>query len=348
MRIDTLNRKAFEKTTIALEHIEKYYKSKDVSLLENAEKALTEAIDEDSSYLGAVFYLGMTKDLIGKSADSPEYFNKILEEVEDPNIRDEIKYNLAVSYYHRYGHKYLAEAEKLFNEVYMNTSDLLLKNISIANLAQTYAMWMQPSYDQKKMITESLSKNSVFDHISSKYASFQECNDKVRKSIKRKKQNWFWNRIEATIDNACGMAHMYYTDYMCKGQENCINEFLQKSQSFLLSAESIMPNDWANTCDLGSLNMRLALIQKDENQKNNYFDKGIENLNKVVNYLRPNYGFAFYELGQLYRLSGNFEESVKNLNIAINIPVKYRDVGDDNVNMQLKMALEKDTSFTYT
>jgi hypothetical protein len=268
MRIDTLNRNAFEKVTFALERIEKYYKTRDVILLEDAENALIDAINEDQEYLSAVFYLGMTKDLIGKPADAPEYFNKILNEVDDANIREEVKYNLAVSYYHRYGHKFLQDAEKLFIKVYKDTSDLLLKNISIANLAQTYAMWMQPSFDQLKAL-ENGKEELVYSHILEKYDSFKECNDKVRQSLKqnekkRKKEEWYWNRIEATIDNACGMAEMYYTDYMCKKEITCIEDRLNKALNSLLSAEKKMPNDWANTCDIGSAYMRLALIKGNE------------------------------------------------------------------------------------
>ena len=349
MRIDTLNRKAFEKTTIALEHIEKYYKNRDVRLLENAKNLLIEAIDEDNDYLGAVFYLGMTHDLIGKPADALPYFNMILDEVKDPTIRDEAKYNLAVSYYHRYGHKFLEKAEKLFNEVYTKTSDLLLKYISIANLAQTYAMWMRLSHDQILILKNNEDTEQVFDHIRSKFSSFQECNQNVRKSLKqntvdRKKAKWYWDRIEATVDNACGMAHMYYTDHLCGNDNDCKEDYLKKAFDFLKSSEKLLPNDWANTCDLGSWNMRFAKILDDNDQREIYYNNAIEKLEKVVKFLRPNYGFALYELGQVYRIKGDFQGAIDYFKKALDIPVKYRDVGDKKIEMQLKMTQDGDTS----
>src|SRR5437899_7258386 len=142
MNTQTSSRAAFEEVTRTLREIEKYNINKNVEHLERAETALALARQEDEDYLDAVFYSGMVSDLIGRPKDAIPYFERIVREVEKRDVQTEARFNLGVSYYHRYSHQFLAQAETHFLNVLRETNDSTLRNLTRAHLAQTYAMWM--------------------------------------------------------------------------------------------------------------------------------------------------------------------------------------------------------------
>ena len=61
--------------------------------------------------------------------------------------------------------------------------------------------------------------------------------------------------------------------------------------------------------------------------------------------LRPNYGFALYEIGRTYRLMGEFAKAITHLEQAQSIPVEYRDVGDPRIDLEKSRA--RDSSRDY-
>src|SRR5205085_3889172 len=92
--------------------------------------------------------------------------------------------------------------------------------------------------------------------------------------------------------------------------------------------------NWANYCDLGSTHMRLGHWRGTVTD----FNKALDYLRTVVNELRPNYGFALYEIGRTYRLMGKFAEALEYLSKAEEIPYEYRDVGDPRIDLEKKRA----------
>ncbi len=350
MNVKTLNRKAFESVTCALENIDEYYATRDVECLERAEADLKNAREEDPKYLGAILYSGMVMDLIGRPADASPFFEKILREIEDRNVQTEARFNLAVSYYHRYSHKFLALAEESFLQVIQTTDDETLRNLARANLAQTYAMWMRPSPDQLRDLEIEERKHLVYQHIQSRFDKFRACNEVVRDAISKRtildRQNRdLWKRIEATIDNACGMAHMYLTDYPLSGSEDT-DSLLRESLKCLESAEKKLPSDWANTCDLGSVHLRLGAHQRENIEaRDQEFSQAKDLLERVVKELRPCYGFAFYELGILHRIWKRWETALEYFDCAGKVPERYRDVSDKLIERQRQRTLARDNRY---
>ncbi len=66
---------------------------------------------------------------------------------------------------------------------------------------------------------------------------------------------------------------------------------------------------------------------------------------RVVENLRPGYGFALYELGRLHRVWRKWNEAQDYQEGALDVPAKYRDVSDKGVEGELKRIKEKDSSY---
>jgi tetratricopeptide (TPR) repeat protein len=345
----TSNRKVLEKLTLALENIHKYNTTHDMAFLKQAETILEEVRGEEPNNLDGIFYSGMTMDLIGKPVDAPQFFERILNESQDERIKEEALYNLSVSLYHQYSHEHLEKAEEKFIELIDRTKNDVLKNLARATLAQTYAMWMIPHSKQREKLENESGKIEVFEHIQKKFNRFKECETEVRKALKKsrrifKKRSESWKRVQAIIDNARGMALMYYTDYLCD-TDDCKREHLKESLQYLESSDRIIPKDWANTCDLGSLHMRMSIYETDHDARQSEFNKAKELLTQVVKELRPDYGFALYELGRLHRLHGYYDDSVSYFDRSLSIDAQYRDVKDDTVNREKDRAIAKKPDF---
>jgi tetratricopeptide (TPR) repeat protein len=61
-------------------------------------------------------------------------------------------------------------------------------------------------------------------------------------------------------------------------------------------------------------------------------------LTKVVEDLRPNYGFALYELGRTYRLRGEFAKAIGYFDRVLAIPHELRDVSDRRLLIEKERA----------
>jgi tetratricopeptide (TPR) repeat protein len=116
MHTQTMDRQAFELVAQAMKRLDEYNRDHQLSFLQHAESALTEALTRDAQYLDASLYSGIVKDLIGKPADAVPFFDKILNNLpKDSQGRwDEIQYSRGVAWYHQYSHSKLAQAEKDF------------------------------------------------------------------------------------------------------------------------------------------------------------------------------------------------------------------------------------------
>jgi tetratricopeptide (TPR) repeat protein len=174
---------------------------------------------------------------------------------------------------------------------------------------------------------------------------FKECQALVSKlsKIKRKQP-----RLIATYKNANGMSNMYYTDHVAH-EVSIRGSYLKIARDSLLKAEKYLPDDWANTCDLGSVELRLAILARDTEKSDvevdAHFSVGRDYLLRVVNRLRPGYGFALYELGILHRVWGKWDEAYQFQQKALQVPEKYRDTKDERVKEELERISNKDNSY---
>lgn len=339
LKITTSNFRAFELLTNALRAIDRYYQSRRYADVEQASDRIDDALAQDSDYGLAVYYKGVVLDLIGRPADAPEYFERILNECNEPNLEIETRFNLGVVYYHRYGHRFLEQAKLYFDQVIEKARDVKLKHLAQAHLAQTHAMWMcLPYKPDKQMQVSAEDRQQIEQH-------FKECQALVAvlRMVKREQP-----RLIATYENANGMSNMYYTDQVAR-EVSTRGSHLKVAHDSLLTAEKHLPNDWANTCDLGSVELRLAILARDSEKPNaeieTHFSTGRDYLLRVVNDLRPSYGFALYELGILHRVWRKWDEADYYQQEALKVPEKYRDFDDKRVKKELERIANQDSSY---
>lgn len=341
LKLTTNNHQAFESLTNALKAIERYYHSRSIPDVEQASSSIDDALAQDNDYGLAIYYKGIVLDLIGKPADAPKYFERILTECDEPNLEIETRFNLGVVFYHQYSHQYLEQAKFYFDQVIEKARDAKLKHLAQAHLAQTHAMWMIPSDDQHPDKQKDVS-NEVHQHIEHHFKECQTLVEKLRK-VKRKQP-----RLIATYENANGMSNMYYTDYVAR-EVSIRGSHLKVARDSLLMAEKHLPNDWANTCDLGSVELRLAVLARDSEKPDAevdaHFSVGSDQLLRVVNKLRPNYGFALSELGRLHRVWGKWDEADEYQEKASRIKLKYRDLSDKKIEKERERISERDNSY---
>lgn len=351
MNTQTLKRTAFQEVKYALAEIDQYNISKKFEHLERADSALALARKEDSGYVDALLYSGMVCDLLGKPADATPFFERILNESKEADLQIEARFNLAVSYYHRYSHRYLELAERHFLEVIAATSDEALRNLASANLAQTYAMWSRPNGKQREALNLRQGRETtVYEHIWQMHQrSLKQIND-VRRELAQTRtvepaREGMWRKIAATVENASGMAHMYLFDYPVPGKSD--NEtLLRTALTALNAAEKKFPADWANTSDLGSVHLRLGILRKRKNEPANAeFEQAEKYLNEVATTLRPGYGFAFHELGRLNRVWEKWDRAIEYFDRALAVPERYRDISDAGVEAEKARAQQYDSSY---
>jgi tetratricopeptide (TPR) repeat protein len=124
------------------------------------------------------------------------------------------------------------------------------------------------------------------------------------------------------------------------------HELLREAIRYLEEADVYLPNDWANTCDIASAHFRLAVVTRElGGDADTEFTKAIELLQKVIDDLRPDYGFAFYEMGRIYRVWKRFEDAKVYFGKSMDIPHEYRDAQDSTVKYELDRAEDGDSSF---
>jgi tetratricopeptide (TPR) repeat protein len=307
-----------------------------------------EAIRRDDGYALAVFYKGVVLDLIGKPADAVPYFQSTIDECDDPDLIVRANFNLGVAYYHQYSHSWLQLAEHRLVRVIDTTDRDELRLLAESVLAQTHAMWMRPSKDQ-----DPINKTTV-KHITTHFDKCDSYVNSLRDKLGKKKTNGKKNkkretipRIIATYENAWGMANMYITDHVEKGVSQKQSRF-EKAGKSLTTAEKLMPRDWANTCDLGSLELRRGVLAKETEHNEDserHFKKAEHYLQLVNNKLRPGYGFALYELGKLYRVWKRWEEARMYQSRALRVAQRYRDVIDERVRKEIDRVEHQDDSY---
>jgi len=353
MHTETMDRQALELVAQAMERLDDYNRDRQLSFLKHAESALNQALIRDAQYLDASLYSGIVKDLIGKPADAVPFFDKILNNLpKDSQDRwDEVQYSRGVAWYHQYSHRKLERAEKDFLAVVEGSKNSDLTLLAHAGLAQTYAMWMIPNTAQK---TNLLSGPALaeLDFIGDKR---KKCLEQIHlvdpeklfrsSSTQPKPRSLLSGPIQGTVLNAHGMCTMYWTDFNVK-ENGKRHELLRQALGYLQKADENLPGDWANTCDTGSVHLRLGVVTRESGgNPDTEFQTALDIFQKVIDDLRPDYGFAFYEMGRVYRVWKRFEDAKVYFEKSMNIPKEYRDVGDSTVNAELGRAEKSDSSF---
>jgi tetratricopeptide (TPR) repeat protein len=353
MHTETMDRQAFELVAKAMQRLDDYNRDRQLSFLQEAESDLDQAVTRDAQYLDASLYAGIVKDLIGKAADAVPFFDRILSNLpkESENRRDVVQYSRGVAWYHQYSHSKLEQAERDFLVVVNRSKDAELRLLARAGLAQTYAMWMIPRTAGK----EKLRKGEGTEELQLIATKRDQCLKQIGLVDETMAQSGFKHSkqpatplsgpIQGTIFNARGMCTMYWTDYNVKDAAER-RALLESAIGYLGEADTYLPGDWANTSDMGSAHLRKAVVLRQlGGDFEPEFQKALALLQSVIDDLRPNYGFAFYEIGRLYRVWMRFEDAEASFMKSLDIPEESRDVGDTTVQAELDRARKGDSSF---
>jgi len=336
MNLETKNKEAFRLVNDAVWDIDGYKRSKELGRLVSASEKLERAIQIDPSYMHALFYGAMVNDLIGKPKDATEQLERLL--AAQPPFGAEIRYNLAVAYYHRYSHRYLEKAAEHFSSVISETQNVALELLARAGLAQTHAMWIiQPNKDQPN-------KEEALKHFNESRMQYELVLRELERVVTLDRA--VQDEVRWTALNARGMSLMYYTDYFCQKDEAVSR--LSEALGSLMDADKYSPNNWANYCDIGSAHMRLGYwldTNPRPQEADGHFQEAHRRLEEVIESLRPGYGFALYEKGRVYRLMGDFDEAVIYFLKALEVNEVYRDVSNNTVNREKKLAEEGSRRF---
>jgi tetratricopeptide (TPR) repeat protein len=230
-----------------------------------------------------------------------------------------------------------------FLKVLAETNDPAMRNLTRAHLGQTYAMWMIPNEKQKNAVPPN-EKAATYAHIQRMFDQSYRCSQLVRQEIPERVDG-LWIKIAATADNAAGMAYMYLSDYPVSAKHDK-GPLLQVAVENLYAADKRLPHDWANTCDLGSLHLRLGILQREKgNEPDVEFERAKDFLEIVVTTLRPNYGFALYELGRLHRIWSKWDRAIDYLDRSLKISEQYRDVSTIRVETEKARAISRDDRY---
>ena len=327
---------ALEHFVKALNNIEKFKDLRDYHLLKEADDNLNIALKLDSNFYKPKLFKGILYDLNGKQEEAIDLLKELVNEVPE-ELKNEIRFNLGVAFFHRYSEEYVKESIFYFEKIKENETETEMLLLAKASLSQSYAMMILHDYSNKKDSNINYKKAlDILDNITNELNSLN--NLKVK------------NRIRGIINNSVGIAEMFYSD--AKGEHDIT--LLRSAKNHFQKANKYSKNDWAVICNLGSIHMRIAdyyskyknPIHFLKNRKSRYhFTKAINYLNNVLQNIRPEYDFAYFEIGRIYRLQGNFNKAEKNFKLAIKSEKNSRNIGLNKLNNQIKLCKDSNRLF---
>jgi tetratricopeptide (TPR) repeat protein len=333
-RSDTKNWGAFHLATEALRDIDRFVDSfpKDVRVLEEAKSKLHNAVKKDPEFNRARYYVAIVDDMLGNPSDAVHELKELLGR--NPTFKDEAEYNLGVSQYHRYYRQHILEAINLFRKVIGESSDIVLKYMARAGLVRSFSMMVLHSSKEsdEAAASEFFAKAETESRaLLSELESDTSVNEKTKTEI-----TW-------RVLNGRGVGVMFASDL-----QKDVARRRQQAQEALKDfreADKRSPDNWEIVCNLGSIHMRVGYTykkQRSEGHAEKEFEKGKEYLRAVIDRIRPNYGFALYEMGRIYRLDGQFDEARQWFERAMMIPEKNRNVSDGSIEKQIEKAKNGD------
>ena len=253
MPMETSNWQAFNLATEALRDIDRYVSSKQrpMEILVLAREKLSEAVAKAPDYLRARYYTAIVDDMLGSPGQAATQLESIL--AAEPDFKDEVEYNLAVTYYHIYTRPEIERAIDLFRTVCARASNNRLKLLAQAGLARSLSMMVLHTYRHH-------------EHQAQQYyeASLKECeavlaaiDEGVEEDLKARKE------IEWRVYNARGVARMFRSDMSDLLQDSERRKsLLHLALSDFREADSRSPNTWDIICNFGSVHMRLGHTYK--------------------------------------------------------------------------------------
>lgn len=334
---DTKNWQAFRLATEALRDIDNFVEApkKDRRLLVEARKKLEDAVGHDHNFLRARYYGAVVDDMLGHSNEAVAELSKLIER--NPAFREEAEYNRAVSYYHIYSLDEMKEAMAGFQKVVDETRNPVLKYMANAGLIRSYSMMVLHELREGR-------DQSAADYFDMALAGSEALARHVAADAtldRRTKREILWR-----IRNGRGVGFMFHSDKEPDLKKR--KEELRKALQDFEEANAQSPHNWEVVCNLGSVHMRLGYVARlagESSQARTEFDLAKRHLNDVLENMRPDYGFALYELGRVFRLEGNFDEARRLFAAAMKIPERNRNISDKGLRGEIEKASQQDAAF---
>jgi tetratricopeptide (TPR) repeat protein len=335
LHFDTPNFKAFELVTDARVQLDEYRNQRDREHLTRAEETLQSALEVDPKYLNAVYFLALTYDLLGKPAEALRRYEDVL--AERPPFEAEVLYHFGLAHYHLYYAENLDRAKESFLQVINSGESGRLIAAAHAALAQVYAQKMIPKFplEISRAELEELADNCE-----------TQCREAERLIPMPETADPFWREVKWPCANARGLNRMFRSDFLAGVDAKL--EWLNTALEWFQSADRVSPKNWAVICNLGSCEMRLGRWTTetgDTSTAREHFSNARRWFNLVLSELRPNYGFALYEMGRIERLAGYFTEAIDYYRKALEIPDADRNVSTPRVEREIARAEAHSSKF---
>jgi tetratricopeptide (TPR) repeat protein len=337
MSMETNIWQAFSLATDALRDIDSFVSSssKNRALLIAAQDKLKSAVDKDPNFVRARYYSAILDDMLGQPAKAVSQLEDLL--VKEPAFKDEAEYNLGVSHYHLYSRDQIDKAIVVFEGVAQQTKDAGLRYMARAGLIRAFAMMVLHSYragnkqDAVKFAEKTTAESEDLLETAGSDASIDR---KTRGEVR-------WRVL-----NGRGVAMMFSSDYEADSKTR--KSFLENAMKDFESADKISANNWEIVCNLGSVHMRLAHVAKLSGQDHTAqaeFGRASQYLQDVIGRIRPNYGFALYELGRVCRLRGDFTTSTTLFEKALQLPEDERNISEKALRAEIEKARSTSDKF---
>jgi tetratricopeptide (TPR) repeat protein len=338
MVTETNSWQAFNLTTDALRDIDRFVSSlsKNRTVLVDAKEKLMSAVEKDPRFSRAQYYSAIVDDLLGQPAKAVSQLETLI--ASGPDFKVEAQYNLGVSYYHLYSRDKIDRAIAEFELVATQASTSALKYMAQAGLIRSFAMMIlhnNRAGDQsgsERSFSQVMSESKVLlDSIKSDSGLDKKTRNEVR-----------WRVL-----NGRGVGRMFRSD--SEVNRDTKKATLELAKSDFDEADRLSPNNWEIVCNLGSVHMRLGVVANLSNKPEiaaAEFAKANSYLRDVVNRIRPNYGFALWELGRVSRVSGHFGDAMVWLEKALLIPEEERNISFQSVRSEIEKARQGSDLFS--
>ena len=331
MTAETHSWQAFNLATEALRSIDQYVASPDrnVLFLQEAQEKLNSALAADSEFARARYFAAVVEDMLGHPKKAAEDLKKLIRE--KPGFGIEAEYGLAVSRFHLYEMNELNQAIIGFDKVRAEAHDDNLRFMASAGEIRAYGMMVLHSVranDAAQALTWFNKASELTDLLFDELHHSKSLSPTDLKEIR-------WRAL-----NGRGVGRMFYSDLLVSSPAQRETE-LDKALKDISEAQNISSNNWEILCNLGSVHMRVgdcARHMKELDRSQKEFGMARILLLNVVDRVRPEYGFALWEIGRSYRLEGRFDEAISFFERAMKVAEADRNVTDVSVKAEIESA----------
>jgi tetratricopeptide (TPR) repeat protein len=303
---DSSNWRATARFVEGMKLLRNFQRARDWGKLDTAAHKFAEAIKIDPGYKAARFYLGVSKELIGRHDEATEQFEQLRVQTEHPDV--ELLYNLGLAYFHQY-----------HPAAYNSALQYLKKVIELAGEPSAAgAATEESANEQRRRTTIRLLAQAILAQVHShltippKGVSPEEAKEHFREALqiatssleefKRSK-----DRLDQDLvtDIGWGLYNAIGHTYLYAGHKEGNQEHLDRSKSEFEKALQLDPDNYRVLSNVGSYHLFSAELMKGE-EAERQLALAEKTFYRVLQ-LKPNYDFAYTRLAKIAMRRGNFD-----------------------------------------